>query len=104
MTAAAATNVRSPAREETAGSAGPDASAGEAASAASASDDPDAVLGIQAALRDAGYEVGTVDGRLGQRTRAAIRAFERDHGLPVTGLASRSVLERLIARRAELPP
>ena len=72
--------------------------------AEAAADDPDVVVGIQTALRDAGYDVGEIDGKLGQRTRATIRAFERDHGLPVTGLASRPVLERLLARRAEMPP
>jgi peptidoglycan hydrolase-like protein with peptidoglycan-binding domain len=103
-TPAGATDVRLSARDTgTAGPGGPDTFAREPATAAG-SDNPDAVRGIQTALRDTGYDVGAVDGRLGQRTRAAIRAFERDHGLPVTGLASRSVLERLIARRAELPP
>jgi hypothetical protein len=75
-----------------------------AATASTGGDEPDAVLGIQMALRDAGYDVGATDGRLGQRTRAAIRAFERDHGLPVTGVASQQVLDRLLTRRAQLPP
>jgi hypothetical protein len=88
------------ARSEAAVPGGRDA----ATRAEAAGDDPDVVVGIQTALRDAGYDVGEIDGKLGQRTRATIRAFERDHGLPVTGLASRPVLDRLLARRAELPP
>jgi hypothetical protein len=68
------------------------------------SDDPDLVLGIQKALGDAGYNPGTADGVAGRRTRSAIRAFERDHELPVTGVASRTVFDRLLARRAEPLP
>ena len=40
---------------------------------------------LQRALRDAGYHTGPIDGRLAYVTEAAIRGFQRDHGLPVTG-------------------
>lgn len=40
---------------------------------------------IQAALGNAGYDPGRVDGRMGKRTRDAIRAFQRDNNLQVDG-------------------
>ena len=36
---------------------------------------------IQSALAERGYDPGPVDGRSGPRTRAAIGAYQRDHGL-----------------------
>lgn len=41
------------------------------------------VAGTQSGLRDMGYDPGPVDGILGPRTRAAIRAYQKDHRLPV---------------------
>ena len=41
---------------------------------------------IQVRLVDLGYDVGEVDGLLGPRTRAALRAFQADQGFPITGL------------------
>ena len=40
----------------------------------------------------AGYDPGPVDGLFGDRTAAAIRAFERDAELPVTGQPSETIL------------
>ena len=102
--AAAAAAAPSSTRPDAAGPGGAGAAIRAEPSAAPVGGDPDAVSGIQTALSDAGYDVGAVDGRLGGRTRAAIRAFQRDHGLPVTGLASDLVLERLLVRRTGLPP
>lgn len=43
------------------------------------------ISGVQRRLRDLGYhEVGTIDGMVGPRTRAAILAFRADNGLPLT--------------------
>lgn len=39
----------------------------------------------QARLNELGYNVGTPDGRMGQRTANALRTFQRDNGLAVTG-------------------
>ncbi len=41
---------------------------------------------IQHRLVDLGYDVGATDGLLGPRTRAALRAFQTDRELPITGL------------------
>ena len=43
---------------------------------------------VQQRLADLGYKPGKVDGLMGPRTRTAIRAFERDHGMPQTGKPS----------------
>ena len=43
------------------------------------------VEGLQQRLNYIGYDAGPVDGVFGARTQAALRAFQRDHGLPATG-------------------
>jgi peptidoglycan hydrolase-like protein with peptidoglycan-binding domain len=43
--------------------------------------------GLQVALRAQGLYCGPIDAIIGPRTLAAIRAFQRSHGLRVTGLA-----------------
>lgn len=40
---------------------------------------------IQLALRNAGYNPGPVDGRMGKMTRSAIRGFQKDNGLSADG-------------------
>ena len=52
---------------------------------------------IQHGLADLGYDVGEADGLLGQRTRAALRAFQADRGLPVTGLPDGTTQRALFA-------
>jgi hypothetical protein len=45
--------------------------------------DPDAQgLALQAALRDAGYDVGVFDGQVGAKTLTALQSFLADAGLP----------------------
>ncbi|HEY1582742.1 MAG TPA: peptidoglycan-binding protein [Chthoniobacterales bacterium] len=47
--------------------------------------DPGQVIeNVQVALRDAGYYPGAIDGLVGPQTRAALAAFQQDHGLIVT--------------------
>jgi peptidoglycan hydrolase-like protein with peptidoglycan-binding domain len=69
--------------------------------------DPALVVLIQDRLDRAGYEPGPVDGRFGARTQAALREFERDAGLPVTGEPSRTTLaaleQHLATRNAAAP-
>ncbi len=43
------------------------------------------VRAVQQQLAAQGYYTGAVDGVDGPMTRAAVRAFQADHGLPVTG-------------------
>ncbi len=49
-------------------------------------EDRDMVAKAQRELAQLGYDPGPVDGTMGPRTRAAIRAFERNRGLPATGV------------------
>jgi membrane-bound lytic murein transglycosylase B len=52
---------------------------------------------LQQRLAQRGYDVGEPDGRLGARTRAALRDFQASVGHVPDGFASASVLERLRA-------
>ncbi|MES1246317.1 MAG: peptidoglycan-binding protein [Actinomycetota bacterium] len=53
--------------------------------------------GLQVALRAQGLYLGPIDGIVGPRTVAAVRSFQKTHGLPVTGIAD-------LATRRELGP
>src|ERR1700761_9184376 len=52
----------------------------------------DLVMEAQYALKDKGFDPGTMDGVLGPNTRAAIREFQRKNFLPVDGLLTRQTL------------
>ncbi len=41
---------------------------------------------VQRALMRAGFDPGPIDGRLGKKTRSAIKAFQRQHGLTADGV------------------
>jgi len=47
------------------------------------------VEALQTRLRDLGYFAGRIDGHLGERTRAAVQAFQADHGLELDGVVGR---------------
>lgn len=44
---------------------------------------------VQLALKNAGYYQGTVDGKVGAKTKKAISAFQKDNGLKADGLVGR---------------
>ncbi|MDD5730085.1 MAG: peptidoglycan-binding domain-containing protein [Candidatus Omnitrophica bacterium] len=50
---------------------------------------------IQTALKNAGYEVGTVDGHKGKKTIDAIRAFQKANGLRPDGKVGKKTWELL---------
>jgi lytic murein transglycosylase len=52
-------------------------------------------LELQQQLANHGFDVGTPDGQLGGRTRAALRQFQAQIGVVADGFASAAVLERL---------
>lgn len=52
---------------------------------------------LQAILNRRGFSAGGIDGKVGPRTRSAVRAFQRSAGLVADGYPSRSLLERLRA-------
>ncbi len=60
----------------------------------------DLVLSVQRELQVRGYYDGALDGIAGPNTRAAVRAFQRDAGFPVTG----EVDERLLAELRAVDP
>lgn len=49
----------------------------------------------QEMLNTLGYDAGTADGYMGARTRNAIRAFESDMGLSMTGTVDQFLLDEL---------
>ena len=53
------------------------------------------VQAIQETLKDLGYYVGPTDGRRGPRTRTALRNFQRDQGISVTGSLDTPTLARI---------
>ncbi|MEJ2433092.1 MAG: peptidoglycan-binding protein, partial [Pseudolabrys sp.] len=55
-------------------------------------------LEMQRLLARHGYDVGEPDGRLGARTRAAIRQFQARNGRVPDGFASTALLEQLRSR------
>jgi len=50
---------------------------------------------IQRALRNAGFDPGPIDGKLGSRTRQAIREFQGVNELQVDGIAGRRTWAKL---------
>lgn len=53
------------------------------------------VASIQGGLRRLGYDPGAVDGRIGPRTEAAIRAYQRDEGLLVDGRVTPELMDHI---------
>jgi len=56
---------------------------------------PYSVRNVQTALSQLGYAPGPIDGIMGSKTRAAIRAYQIDTGLPVSGEPSVALHEHL---------
>ncbi len=50
---------------------------------------------IQRALKNAGYYDGVIDGKIGPKTRTALRKFQDDMSLKVDGIAGRNTKEKL---------
>lgn len=55
----------------------------------------DDASGVQGRLRNLGYDVGAIDGALGPRTRAAIRAFQERNSLAVDGECTPALIAKL---------
>jgi hypothetical protein len=53
------------------------------------------VAAVQRRLARGGYYHGSIDGVIGQGTRTAIRAFERNNGLPVDGVIDTQLLRTM---------
>lgn len=64
--------------------------------------DQDLVIAIQEELSDRGYYLGAMDGIPGPQTRAAVRLFQEEAGLPVTGVVDERLLGELRAADPEI--
>jgi peptidoglycan hydrolase-like protein with peptidoglycan-binding domain len=60
-----------------------------------------AVQGAQQRLQVLGYEPGSADGVMGSRTVIALKKFQSDHGLSVTGVLDQKTLDALSAKDAK---
>lgn len=54
-------------------------------------------VAVQKALKECGYDPGPIDGDLGPKTRAAIKVFQRAHGLKADGIVGPVTLGALAA-------
>lgn len=61
------------------------------------------VKDIQIHLNSRGYDVGGIDGKMGPKTRAAIRSFQKDEGLSVDGIAGKNT-QRALQTEKPLAP
>ncbi|MDD0812485.1 peptidoglycan-binding domain-containing protein [Curvibacter sp. RS43] len=57
-----------------------------------------AVRQAQERLNQQGYAAGTADGLVGPKTRAALRRFQQEKGLKVTGVLDAATADKLNAR------
>ncbi|MBW1801682.1 MAG: SEL1-like repeat protein [Deltaproteobacteria bacterium] len=57
--------------------------------------DSDLIRAIQDSLAGLGYDPGPVDGKMGSRTRNAIKKYQAETDLPVNGEVSQALLEHL---------
>ncbi len=62
-----------------------------------------AVVALQEMLNKLGYNAGNVDGIFGAKTEAAVKAFQKDRGLTVDGIAGEQTLVVLAAASAVTP-
>jgi peptidoglycan hydrolase-like protein with peptidoglycan-binding domain len=60
----------------------------------------EAVKEAQERLQTLGYQAGSADGVMGAKTIAALKKFQSDHSLPVTGQLDRKTLDALNAKSA----
>jgi peptidoglycan hydrolase-like protein with peptidoglycan-binding domain len=57
---------------------------------------------VQRALEEDGYYVGDTSGQFGYETRAAVRRYRRDHGLPIVGKIDALFLRTLGFQQREI--
>jgi peptidoglycan hydrolase-like protein with peptidoglycan-binding domain len=58
---------------------------------------------VQQRLEEKGYKTGNIDGTADDTTRAAIRKFQQDEGIPTTGTIDELTANRLGLRYAKSP-
>jgi peptidoglycan hydrolase-like protein with peptidoglycan-binding domain len=58
----------------------------------------------QERLKEAGFDPGPIDGVFGERTKEALREYQKAHALPQTGRLDESTRQRLMAQQMRQPP
>ncbi len=71
----------------------------ESAETTSSVDMKQAVRNIQIILNKNGYQAGAEDGMMGQKTKTAIAAFQKDNGMAATGKVDEPLVRALLDRR-----
>lgn len=72
---------------------------GEDNAATASVDMTQAVRNIQHILNKNGYSAGSADGMMGQKTKSAIAAFQKDNGMTATGEVDEKLVRALLERR-----
>ncbi len=57
------------------------------------------IMGLQVKLKNMGYEVGDIDGKIGDTLRSAVSAFQERNGLIPDGYASQALFSRISTLR-----
>ncbi len=78
----------------------PDAWADDKAVTTASVDMKKAVRNIQLILQKNGYDAGTADGVMGNKTRDAISAFQKANGMKPTGEVDQKLVEALLAKNS----
>lgn len=58
----------------------------------------------QEQLKEAGFDPGPIDGQFGPQTQAALREFQKSHGLPQTGQFDQATKQQLMAQSGRESP
>ncbi len=58
-----------------------------------------AISNIQRILNKNGYEAGGADGVMGEKTKNAIMAFQKDNGMEPNGVVDEKLVRALIAKK-----
>lgn len=59
-------------------------------------DPVDTTTGVQARLKNLGYDCGAVDGTMSDKTKSALQAFQKAQGLTVDGTANDETKQKLV--------
>ena len=57
------------------------------------------IQSLQAKLKKMGYDVGEIDGKIGDALRSAVRAYQERNGLAPDGYADLALFKRISAKR-----
>ena len=58
-----------------------------------------AVRNIQKILNKNGYDAGSADGVMGDKTKVAIAAFQKDNGMDATGEVDEKLVKKLLEKK-----